>query len=254
MGAASVVPDPTVQVSESALPAGLARHRGRARKLRHRRARARRRRASKCASGGARSWRPTGCAAWPMPPSKVCWFATAKPSSRSTTNSRRSSAAPTADSAVGTKLEQYLPDDGCCASSCSSARISSVEGDPASTRRLEMPVEAHPARRRLGRQAASRHRGSRSSRAQASRREHPVSGSPRRAHGACPIAAASTRSSIRRSKRRWPRGGGLPSCVSTSTGSRRSTICSDMPQAIARFRRSPSALPACSMTTRCWRG
>ena len=52
MGAASIIPDPTIQVSASALPAGISRRRGGARELYRRCACARRRHASRCANGG----------------------------------------------------------------------------------------------------------------------------------------------------------------------------------------------------------
>jgi diguanylate cyclase len=79
MGAASLIPDPTVELSNAALPSGLfaiavalatfiivvlalagAR--------------------SRCVIADAANSNPTECAVWPTPPWKGSWFATAKPS------------------------------------------------------------------------------------------------------------------------------------------------------------------------------
>jgi PAS domain-containing protein len=68
-----------------------------------------------------------------------------------------------------------------------------------------------------------------------------------------PIGSASTRSWIRRLKRRWRWDGGSPSCASTSIGSRRSTIYADMRRATGRFSPSQNALVECWMKTKCWR-
>ena len=76
MAAATILPDPTIEISAASLPAGwLAIAVASAGP-----ARARRRRQD-CATVGATTSRPSACADWPTPQWKASWFATAKPSS-----------------------------------------------------------------------------------------------------------------------------------------------------------------------------
>ncbi len=247
MGAVSIIPDPTIEFSPSAVPAGwlaiavalasfviiLLTLAGVAVEMRDRR------------RGELETDRMRGLANAAVEGLLVCDGETIVTVNESFARLIGSPA----DAVVGAGLEQFFPEEATRLKLIRAAEPADRERI-APRRRLDDAGRTHPAPCRFRRQAPPRHRGPRPAGAQGGRTAHPLSRPSRCAHRDSQSQRFQQEAGPGDTKSLWRRGGGSPSCASTSTGSRRSMICSGMRRATGCCNRWRRGLARCSTTAR----
>ena len=250
MGAVSIIPDPTTEISPSALPAWCAGDRRRAGELRHHRPGAGRRR--------ARRARPPPLRARSRPDarSRQCLGGRARGLRRRDHRPRQHQLC-RPDRPVAFRADRHRL-DGCFPDRTARAALLSGSGQPVETAVRQAdgtttPVELILRSIDFAGRPHQVDRRARSAGAQGGRAAHPLPRPSRRADRRCPTAAISTPGSTRRS-RRSARANVSPCSASTSTASRKSTTCSATPRATPCCRPPPRASPRCWTSARSWRG